>query len=59
MSLRTRIALVVAGCVAASVVTIAAVSLVLARSQARGALDDTLVDRAEQLGSFPTTSSSR
>ncbi len=49
MSLRTRIALVVAGCVAASVVTIAAVSLVLARSQARGALDDTLVDRAEQL----------
>lgn len=49
MSLRTRIALIVAASVAVAVVAISGVTLFVARTQARSTLDDTLSDRAAQL----------
>ena len=49
MSLSTRIALIVAGSVAAAILTISGVTLFAARSQARRTLDGVLEDRAAQL----------
>lgn len=57
MRLRTRIALVVAGSVAAGVLVISGVLLYSARAQSRSSLDETLLDRAsvvQLLGGLPT-----
>ena len=59
MSLRTRFALVVAGTVAATVVTIAGVMLWAARDEVTSVVDSTLVQRAEQLRTRPLEGATR